>query len=251
MTSKETKSAEKVNLIKCDQLCIKALIPEPPENQPSLTMKEIMNEAMHWQARDSLGYKRIEKFCYVSNPLCKSGNLDECIVGAMIPHKDYVLDSEMGRMLLREVLETNQKSSWVVDDRRVSGGQIRYPKDDASLLEAKVVGGYVLDYMVKLHTQNVEGDVYVKIPQSGKYLKDGVILKYMLVSVYPYLDNSGYGNVEMRVITFEVDRAIISSRTIVREVDLQMYMEKEPEINVQEPTFTSPTYDDGPDLERG
>jgi hypothetical protein len=240
----ETESAKMATLLKCDQLCIRALIPESTENQPKPSAKETINVALHEQARNAVGRDSIQMYCYATTFKSDSSVIE----GALVPHEDYEIDDSFGNELVERVLE-DKLSTWVVLDGDFKGKVIRYTEGDAKLRRARVVGGYVLNHMVNVESSNMMDNVEFIIPTRGKHLKDGVKIRYYLVSIYPSIQSPGYGDVYIREVTFTASKVTVGVRTLCRAIEQSYQLEMEMQRN-QDVSQTQQGYDyDYPEID--
>lgn len=237
MTNRETQMAEKVKLTKIDQLCIKALIPEPPENQRKMTFSEVMNYVLHQQSGAIDCNGNLNWYCYAIHAKDDRDNIASQIDGAFTVHDEKVQISPYAEQLIRDVRkDTNY--GWVVHGSCL-GEQalIGYPDKDAEFRKAKIIGGYVLNYIVESRLNGQEGEVEFVIPESGKHLKHGKSVKYYLICIYPSVSSPGYGDAYVREVTFTVDRVVCGTRTICRAIEIDFNREREePQVQNQNQT---------------
>lgn len=234
MTKQETQKAEKVTLTKMDQLSIKALIPEPPENQRKMTFSEVMNYALHSQSGYVDCNGNICLYCYAVHTNVDKGIISSIIDGAFTVHEEKVQISPYSEQLIRDALRDNN-CGWVVYNSCLGEQvQVSFPKEDAELRRAKIIGGYVLNHIVESRLNGQEGKVEFVIPESGRHLKHGKSVKYYLICIYPSVSSPGYGDAYIREVTFTVDKAVVGTRTICRAMEIDFNREREePSINQQ------------------
>lgn len=232
MTNQETQLAEKVKLVKIDQLCIKALIPEPPENQRRMTFSEVMNDALHNQSLFSTDCNgKLKQYCYAVHAPGDRDTISQSITGAFTVHDENVQLSLFAEQLIRDSLK-DDSSEWIVYDSCLGKrARVGVPREDAELRRSKIIGGYVLNYLVESRLNGQEGQVEFVIPESGKHLKHGKSVKYYLVCIYPSISSPGYGDAYIREVTFTVDRIVCGTRTLCRAVEIDYDRERE-ELNM-------------------
>lgn len=241
MSNLEVKRPEDVKLSKFGKVNITTIgVNTEPHLVGMETTRNVVNSMMWTALREFHRQEEGPHYCYVV-PDDDTRALWNSRSDSANDLHDIDVNAYMYSSLIKDAYNLSNKT-WVVMDGKFKGRQFSYSRDDYDKGIAEVTEGYILNYLIRAKTQNVDGDVYLKFCKRGKYLKPGDRLHYILCELHEFVNHPGYGYAVIREIFIDVDGITIGGRfiehvyekDIIRDMDYQQNYELDIDIQQDE-----------------